>query len=125
MGLDLLPRIEGLSHLLTIDAVEFGALPGSLCRFANEEVAALPTAKSVHLMGFSDVLGALRLLGRGPREVVLLGLQPESTFWGVTLSPKVAAALDDLLEVALAEIAGWLQTGIRRDEFCPATTSAP
>lgn len=107
MGLDLLPRMEGLSHLLAIDAVEFGAPPGTLFRFANGDLGTIPTGKSVHLLGFSDLLGALRLLGRGPREVVLLGLQPESTVWGVTLSPKVAAALDDLLEVALAEVALW------------------
>lgn len=114
MGLDLLPRIEGLSHLLAIDAVEFGAPPGTLFRFANEDLATVPTGKSVHLLGFSDLLGALRLLGCGPREVVLLGLQPESTVWGVTLSPKVAAALDDLLEAALSEVARWLDTAPAR-----------
>ena len=108
LGLDLLPRLEGQTHLLAIDAVDFGAPPGALSRFTGQELLNLPAGKSVHLLGFSDLLGALRLLGRGPSEVVLLGLQPESTVWGVTLSPKVAAALDDLLEVALAEVALWL-----------------
>ncbi|MGA7316038.1 MAG: hypothetical protein WBX22_18935 [Silvibacterium sp.] len=68
-----------------------------------------PAGKSVHLLGFSDLLNALRLLGQAPCEVVLLGVQPESTNWGVSLSPSVAAALDDLLAAALAEIHGWLQ----------------
>ena len=110
LGLDLLPRIEGLSHLLAIDAVDFGAQPGKLCRFAGQELLTLPAGKSVHLLGFSDLLGALQLLGRAPHEVVLLGVQPQSTGWGVTLSPSVAAVLDDLLETALSEIAGWAQS---------------
>jgi hydrogenase maturation protease len=109
LGLDLLPRIEGVSHLLAIDAVDFGAPPGALSRFAGAELATLPAGKSIHLLGFSDLVAALRLLGRAPREVVLLGVQPESTDWGVTLSHRVAAVLDDLLAAALAEIHGWLQ----------------
>ena len=110
LGLDLLPRIEGMTHVLAIDAVEFGAPPGTLCRFANRELSALPTGKSVHLLGFSDLVSALRLLGEAPSEVVLLGVQPESTDWGVTLSPAVAAALNDLVEAALFEIGEWLES---------------
>jgi hydrogenase maturation protease len=109
LGLDLLPRIEGHTHLLTIDAVDFGGPPGTLSRFANHELLTLPAGKSVHLLGLSDLLSALRLIGRAPREVVLIGVQPESTDWGVSLSRRVAAALDDLLEAALSEIAEWLE----------------
>ncbi|MBV8116165.1 MAG: HyaD/HybD family hydrogenase maturation endopeptidase [Silvibacterium sp.] len=109
LGLDLLPRLEGPTHLLAIDAVDFGAPPGALSRFAGQELLNLPAGKSVHLLGFSDLLNALYLLGRAPREVVLLGVQPESTGWSVTLSHPVAAVLDDLLATALAEIHGWLE----------------
>jgi hydrogenase maturation protease len=109
LGLDLLPRLEGVSHLLAIDAVEFGAPPGTLARFANEDLQALPAGKSVHLLGFSDLLNGLHLLGRAPREIVLLGVQPKSTYWGITLSPQVAAALDKLIDAALFEIARWLR----------------
>jgi len=109
LGLDLLPRLEGQTHLLAIDAVDFGAAPGAFSLFAGQELLHLPAGKSVHLLGFSDLLNALYLLGQTPSEVVLLGVQPESTEWGVALSPSVAAALDDLLAAALAEIHGWLQ----------------
>jgi hydrogenase maturation protease len=108
LGLDLLPRLEGITHLLVIDAVEFGAPPGALSRFANRDLLTLPTAKSAHLLGFSDLLNALRLLGRAPAEAVLLGVQPASTDWGVTLSPSAAAALDDIVGAALSEITEWL-----------------
>lgn len=110
LGLDLLPRIEGVSRLLTIDAVDFDAPSGTQRRFAGEDLARLPAGKSVHLLGFTDLLSALRLLGRAPSEVVLLGVQPESTGWGVELSPAVGAALDSLISAALSELAGWRQS---------------
>ena len=118
MGLDLLPRLEGLTHLLAIDAVDFGAPPGTLSRFADEDLATLPVAKSVHLLGFSDLISALRLLERAPRVIVLLGMQPKSTGWGITLSPAVATALDRLLDAALSEIAGWLEAEPAEPAIC-------
>ena len=119
LGLHLLPRIETLTHLLAIDAVDCGAPPGTLSRYTSEELLTLPAAKSVHLLGFTDLLSALRLLGRAPSEVVLLGVQPESTEWGVALSPAVAAVLDNLLEAVLSEIAGWLQTRAMLNQSIP------
>jgi hydrogenase maturation protease len=69
----------------------------------------LPACRSVHLLGFSDLMSALHLLGRGPREVVLFGVQPESTDWGVTLSPTITAVLDHLIEAVLSDITKWLR----------------
>lgn len=109
LGLDLLPRLEGMTHLLALDAVDIGAAPGTLSRFTNQDLSTLRTAKSVHLLGFSDVLNALRLLGQAPDEVVLLGIQPESTDWAVELSPSVFAAVDSLLEATFSQIACWTE----------------
>jgi hydrogenase maturation protease len=94
--------------LLTLDAVETGAAPGTLSRFDDEQLVSLPIARSVHLLGFADLLGTLKLLDEAPREVVLLGMQPESTEWGIPLSPVIDAALNDLVEAALAQISNWL-----------------
>jgi len=108
MGLDLLYSLQGITHLLALDAVDIGAEPGALSRFANEELVRLPVSKSVHLLGFADLLGTLKLLGEGPDEVVLLGIQPESTDWGVALSSAVDACLGELVEAAFEQISDWL-----------------
>jgi hydrogenase maturation protease len=107
LGLDLLHSLSGVTHLLAVDAVDTGAAPGTLSRFADAELADLPTAKSVHLLGFADLLGSLKLLEDSPGEVVLLGIQPKSTDWGVTLSPIVDAALHDMVEAALDQLSHW------------------
>jgi hydrogenase maturation protease len=76
-------------------------------RFAGQELVRLPTSKSVHLLGLSDLIHALLLMEAAPIEVVLLGVQPESTDWGTELTPEVASAQRDLVEAALTQIAQW------------------
>lgn len=107
LGLDLLDSLCGITHLLALDAVDTGAAPGTLMQFAGSELSQLPISKSVHLLGFADLLGVLRLLEFSPVEVILLGVQPESTGWGTSLSPAVAAVQDALINTAIAQITQW------------------
>jgi hydrogenase maturation protease len=104
LGLDLLPTVRGATHLLVLDAVDTGAMPGALSRFANSELAGLPIAKSVHLLGFADLLGTLSLLGEPPSDTILLGIQPKSTTWGTELSTEVEANLLELIKAARSKI---------------------
>jgi hydrogenase maturation protease len=108
LGLDLLDGLRGISHLLALDAVDTGAVPGTLSRFEGNEIDNLPVSKSVHLLGFSDLMGALRLMDAAPKEVVLLGVQPASTDWGTLLSPEVDLALQALMQSALAQLTRWM-----------------
>lgn len=116
LGLDLLHSLKGVTHLLALDAVDMGRAPGTLLKFADEELATLPVAKSVHLLGFADLLGTMKLLDDAPEEVVLLGVQPESTDWGVTLSPSVHGALDQFVEAAVVQVLMWEKQAV---EFAP------
>jgi hydrogenase maturation protease len=107
LGLDLLDSLRGISHLLVLDAVDTGAAPGTLKRFQGQEVDDLPVSKSVHLLGFSDLMGALRLIDAAPEDVVLLGVQPASTDWGTVLTPEVEPARRALMQAALEQLAQW------------------
>lgn len=107
LGLDLLHPLEGATHLLALDAIDAGASPGTLLRYVGEAIADLPVSKSVHLLGFSDLIGAMRLTGNAPVEIVVLGVQPEATGWGTQLTPVVQRALPRLLEAALDQMARW------------------
>ena len=79
LGLDLLPALQGVMYLLTLDAVDTGNPPGTVTRFVNAGLDGLPVAKSIHLLGFADLLNSLRLLEQSPAKVVSLGVQPKST----------------------------------------------
>jgi len=108
LGLDLLPRLEGVERLLVVDAVETGQPAGTLVRMAGEEVpVVLETKVSPHQMGLKDLLAVAMLQGFAPREMVLWGVQPALIELGTDLSEAVAARLEPLVGKVLAELTRW------------------
>lgn len=105
LGLDLLPKLEGVDHLIVVDAVETGREPGTCVRLAGDELPlALETKISPHQMGLKDLLSVARLLGRSPGEMVLIGVQPGSIEMDTELTPEVAAVLPVLVGNVLEEL---------------------
>jgi len=105
LGLDLLPKLEGIDHLIVVDAVETGRKPGTCVRLAGEELPiALETKVSAHQMGLKDLLSVARLLGHSPGEMVLIGVQPGSIEMDTELTPEVAAVLQVLIDNVLKEL---------------------
>ncbi len=108
LGLDLLPKLEGVNKLLVVDAIETGKRPGTRVRLSGDEVPfALETKVSPHQMGLKDLLAVASLQGHFPAELVLLGIQPERIELGMELSPAVAAQLEPLIGDVLEELAKW------------------
>jgi hydrogenase maturation protease len=112
LGLMLLNHVGGARRLLVIDAVDVGAPAGTLVRLEGEELRGMPGSGSVHQLGFADLLAALRITGQEPDELVVLGIQPESTELGTSLSASVADALNEVIEAAIAQLSRWLQPAV-------------
>jgi hydrogenase maturation protease len=108
-GLTLLLEVSEAHRLLVLDAVDTGAAPGTVVRLTGSELAGLAGSAAVHQLGLADLLNAVRLLGREPADVVLLGVQPAELGLGTTLSPAVAAAVDPLVDAAIAQLSRWSQ----------------
>jgi len=111
LGLELLSYVWDCSRLIVIDAVDVGAAPGTVVRMSGEELNSLPGNSSVHQLGVSDLLVALRVLARRQPAVVLLGVQPANTDWSMELSPPVATAMDSLVWAAVHELCTQEQHG--------------
>lgn len=108
LGLDLLPRLEGIERLLVVDAVDGYGDPGTLIRLAGEEVpVALATKVSSHQMGLKDLIAVAELQGIRPREIVLVGVKPASIEMDMQLSTAVAASFDLLEKQVLLELENW------------------
>lgn len=108
LGLDLLPFLEDLDHLLIIDAMATGGPAGTIVRLTGDEIPiAFETKLSPHQMGLKDLLAVSILQGHVTPETVLLGVQPEAIELGVELSPAVEAKLQTLVEMCLRELAAW------------------
>ena len=111
LGLTLLNRVGGTQRLLVIDAVDTGSPAGAIVRLEGKELRGMPGSGSVHQLGFADLLAALSITGQEPQELVVLGIQPGSTDLGISLSPSVAAVLDQVVEAAITQLATWSQPG--------------
>ena len=107
-GLDLLPYLEGRDRVLFVDAVNFGKEPGYIGVLENAAVPALFSTKaSLHHLGLADVLAAARLLDVFPRELCLIGIQPQDLEPGLELSATLQGKMADFLARILAKLQSW------------------
>lgn len=105
LGLDLLPKLENVTHLIMVDAVETGQKSGTCVRLCGQELPiALQTKVSPHQMGLKDLLAVSELMGHVPKEMVLIGVQPGSHEMTIGLTAEVEAQLETLVSSVLAEL---------------------
>ncbi len=108
LGLDLLPKLENITNLIMIDAVETGQKAGTCVRLCGQELPiALETKVSPHQMGLKDLLAVSELMGHSPNEMVLIGLQPGSIEMEIGLTSEVEAQFETLVSNVLSELANW------------------
>lgn len=118
LGLSLLPLLEDARFVLLIDAIRDDAAPGSLVRIDGDEVGpAVRDRLSVHQVGVSDVMDALRLRDRLPERLTLLGLVPETVQLRLGLSPSVRETLPELVRAVVDETAA-LGLSFHRRALC-------
>jgi hydrogenase maturation protease len=114
-GLELVSYISGMSRLLVLDAVDVGAVAGTIVCIRGAELCSLPGNGNVHDLALSDILNALRLLGQEPQETILLGIQPGTTELGTSLSKSVESSLPLLVEAAIAQLSLWVSSLIAQE----------
>jgi hydrogenase maturation protease len=108
LGLSLLPLLEDAGDVILIDAVAADAPPGTPIRIDGEGLEdAVRERLSVHQVGVADVLDALRMRGRMPRRMLLLGRVPESIELRLGLSPTLAASLEALVGEVVVAARDW------------------
>jgi len=113
--LDAYHLFEKADMVLALDAMQAGGKPGSVYRFRPLDVAEKTAIASLHEFSFVEVL---RLLRKTPRDVVVIGVEPETIDCGLELSPAVEASLDRAVCEVERVIAEWQQLSIE-----PSVTS--
>ncbi len=108
-GVYLLPHLEGRSHILVVDAIDFGGRPGQIVRLQASDIPARIGMKlSEHQVTFQEILALTDLMGFRPREFLCIGVQPRSNRWGDALSPEVEAAIPQLMQEIDKQLADWV-----------------
>ncbi|GAB2460919.1 HyaD/HybD family hydrogenase maturation endopeptidase [Xylanimonas ulmi] len=117
-GMELVPVVQDSERLLVLDAVA-GPEPGTVVLLTGDQVPRLLASKlSPHQVGLLDVLSVARLLGREPREVVIVGIVPEVVDLRFSLSDVVTEALDEAAAMAYEVVEHWLAEADYRELDC-------
>lgn len=109
VGLALLDRLSDLDGLVVLDAMKLGAKPGTVVVLTGEEMDAHLRNQhgSVHEVGLSDLMDALRLRGDLPERRALIGIEPQDMGWGTWPTTAVAAALPEACDRARKLVRRW------------------
>lgn len=106
-GADLSLHLDGLDAALVVDTVRVRGAPGEIRLLDKGELLSkkpvLPA--SPHEPGLREALLTLEFHGGGPRQVVLVGVIPETVELEVGLSAPVKAALPAALGEVLRQLA--------------------
>jgi len=118
-GLLLVPVLSDAGRAVIVDAIDLGAIPGTLHRLEGRAWStAFLRRFTPHDAGLSDLLGATALAGALPAELLLLGVQPERIGWGCEPTSTVAAAIPVLVDALAGELREWGLRVERRVELC-------
>lgn len=124
-GMNLLPWIEESDRVLFIDAVDLGEKPGTVICLRGLDFPRCRVLRiSPHQVDLREVLSVAELRGRLPREVVLLGAQPEVVRLEPGLSSSVAAAIPELTAWCLRLLESWGHKSVAEQESLPCTSPA-
>lgn len=125
-AMDLLDIMAGVDLLVLVDAMELRQPPGSVACFAREQLLACLRARGgLHQMGVADALLALSLLDRLPREILLIGVQPDRLELALELAPLVRASLPVVRRRVLAALAKMGVIPVPRPGISPLSLLLP
>jgi hydrogenase maturation protease len=109
-GMFLLPWVSSVSRLLIFDAIDFGLAPGELRVILDHDVPQYMGARkvSMHQTGFQEVLASAKLLNDRPRQLALIGVQPELLDdYGGSLRNVIRKKIPEAVEQACSVLRDW------------------
>lgn len=118
-GLYLVQHVQQADFLLVFDAIDYGLPPGTLKVVRGDDVPKFMGAKrmSLHQTGFQEVLAIAEFTGSYPRELILIGVQPEELEdFGGSLRDPVRAQIEPALAIALEFLAERGVSAVSRED---------
>jgi hydrogenase maturation protease len=105
-GLDLAPFLAGADLVIVADSVRSDGPPGALRLYRRDAILAHAPDQRLgpHDPGFAQCLLTLDFAGCGPRDVLLVGVIPETTEPRARLSPSVRAGVAVAMDAIVAEL---------------------
>jgi len=106
-GLWLMATLQEADRLIVVDAVLGGGEPGTMYRLERDDLPkGLRAKQSAHDSDLVEALNLCTLMETGPENVVVFGVQPEDIQpFGLELTERVEARVEDLIALVLEELA--------------------
>jgi hydrogenase maturation protease len=100
-GLDMMPWLYDADRVIIVDTITSDAPPGTLRVYDTQDILRHPPSARVgpHDPGVKEALLTLEFAGRGPREVVLVGVVPGYVGMTIELTDPVRDAVPAAVEV--------------------------
>jgi hydrogenase maturation protease len=106
--MDALDLVPSGADVLVIDAADGGHPPGSVYRFALEDLAS-QRGMSLHETSLPEAFALARLAGAKFGNVIVIGVEPARVEPGTELSPVLEEKMQAILGVVRAEAAKLLK----------------
>lgn len=95
---------QDADKLIVVDAVQAGDEPGAIYRFYPHDIDLDDKSMtSVHQISLLDNLRLMEIFGQKYQDVVIIGVQPKETDWGIELSTELQQRMPRIIEVVLQE----------------------
>lgn len=91
-GANLVSLLESVDHVILIDAMQGGGMPGQIRRFGRRDWAGYGQGLSSHGFGVIDALSLAEALGCLPERLDLYGIEIASAHPGAAPGAEVRAA---------------------------------
>ncbi len=107
-GLSVLHHMEGRRRAVIIDCAFMGEPPGTIRRFAPDEVRSTKVLahQSLHEADLMRVIAMARQLGQAPEQIVIFGIEPERVEPEQGLSATLMDRIDEYQSAILTELVG-------------------
>lgn len=106
-GMRALHELEGRDMVVFVDCALMGTEPGTIRRFTPEDVETkkIQPRLSLHEGDLLNTIALAERLGTAPERIVIFGIEPKTIDPGETLSPALAARLDQYVATVRDEVA--------------------
>ena len=101
---DLIAYVKAGDKLIIVDSAKAGGEPGAVYRFLPEDLATdTGTLALAHELGVELNLRLMSLMGNEPREIVIIGIEPQEIDWGTELTEALQNKLPEIIDTVLKE----------------------
>jgi hydrogenase maturation protease len=109
LSFTLADAIAAAGNLIILDAAELQSKPGQIRVFVGDELDEFLKSgkRSVHEVGFADLMDIARLQDCLPAKRALIGIQPGDFGWGDRPGDAVSKAIPAAASLAAELIARW------------------